>query len=214
VHALRRIYLRSTRAVMGLAIGPSVVVGVFAVTFLKLWLGRHQDEQELPAQVLALRLCLTVLVLRLGITTSWNVFQASGKVKEPALTAVFEGLVNQALSLILILGFAFGLPGVYLGSLLAQLLRLVLVHPRQLQMAIGGKLWDNAWQSQGAPLLGALGLMLACLGLQALRLGSYRTFVGLGIVGAIYLFWMWKVLLDAHERKALKDVFKKLTGLR
>jgi peptidoglycan biosynthesis protein MviN/MurJ (putative lipid II flippase) len=167
-----------------------------------------------PVLIPALRLSLSILVLRLGITTSWNVFQASGHVKEPALVAVVEGLVNQALSLMLILGFAFGLPGVYLGSLLAQLLRLILIHPRQLQLAIGGKLWDNAWQSQGAPLLGALGLTAVCLGLQALTLGPHRTFLGLLIVGVAYSYWMWKVLLDAHERKALKDVFKRLTGFQ
>jgi O-antigen/teichoic acid export membrane protein len=211
--SLRRIYVRATRAVMGLAIGPSVVLGVFAAPFLKLLVG-SEVLKNLPAQIMAVRLALLILVLRLGITTSWNVFQASGHVKEPALTAVFEGLVNQALSVILILGFAFGLPGVYLGSLLAQILRLILVHPRHLQVAIGGKLWETARQSLGTPCLGALGLTLACLGLQFLHLGLQRTFMGLGVVGAFYLFWMWKVLLDRDERKAMKDVFKKLTGRR
>ena len=212
-HSLRRLYLRSTRAVMGLAIGPSVVIGVFAAQFIHLWLGPRQEDMG-PALIPALRLCLSILVLRLGITTSWNVFQASGHVKEPAVVAVVEGVVNQALSLMLILGFAFGLPGVYLGSLLAQFLRLLLIHPRQLQVAIGGRILDNAWQSQGAPLLGALGLTLACLGLQALHLGLERTFFGLAIIGAGYSFWMWKVLLDGTERRALKDAFARVTKLK
>jgi O-antigen/teichoic acid export membrane protein len=208
---LRRLYLRATRAVMGLAIGPSVVLGVFAAQFIHLWLGSREAGMA-PALIPALRLCLTVLVLRLGITTSWNVFQASGHVKEPAITAVIEGVVNQVLSVILILGYAFGLPGVYLGSLIAQVIRLLLVHPRQLQVAMGGSLWANAWQSQGAPILGALGLIAACMGLKALELPWHGTLVGLVVLGLAYGAWMWAVLLDETERKAVTHAFARLRG--
>ena len=212
-HALRRLYLRSTRAVMGLAIGPSVVLGVFAYDFLHLWLGKHQMDELGPSIIPALRLCLSILVLRLGITTSWNVFQASGHVKEPALTAVIEGLVNQSLSVLLILGFAWGLPGVYWGSMIAQLLRLVLIHPRQLQVAIGGSLWDNAWQSQAAPLAGALWLTGACAGLQFLDLGWHRTLIGLVFLGLAYAYWMWRAILDGAERHAVKNAVMRVRGV-
>lgn len=214
--SLRRIYVRATRAVMGLAIGPSVVLGVFAAPFLQLWLGKQHAEvlQQLPDLVMALRLALLILVLRLGITTSWNVFQASGHVKEPALTAIVEGLLNQGLSVLMILGFSMGLPAIYLGSLAAQFLRLVLIHPRHLQVAIGGDPWDNAWQSLAAPLAGALGLALACQGLEMLHLGISRTTLGLAFVGAAYSWWMWRVLLDATERKALKSALNRVRGKR
>ena len=214
--SLRRIYVRATRAVMGLAIGPSVVLGVFAAPFLKLWLGRHQPEilANLDAMVLALRLALSILVLRLGITTSWNVFQASGHVREPALTAVAEGILNQGLSVLLILGFSMGLPAIYLGSLAAQVLRLLLIHPRQLQAAIGGRAWDNAWQSMAAPLAGALGLTLACEGLALLHPRLSLLASGLAVVLAAYAWYMWKVLLDATERKAFKGALSRVRGKR
>jgi hypothetical protein len=193
-----------------------VVLGVFAAPFLKLWLGRHQPEilANLPALVMALRLALIILVLRLGITTSWNVFQASGTVREPALTAVVEGLINQALSLLMILGFSMGLPAIYLGSLLAQLLRIALVHPRQLKVAIGGSAWDNAWQSLAAPLSGALALTALCTALKFTTSSMPATLGGLLAIGVVYAGWMWVVLLDSTERKAFKGAVTRVRAKR
>ena len=47
-----------------------------------------------------------------------------------------------------------------------------------------------------------------CLSLKSLDMAWVSTLVGLLIVGACYLFWMWRGVLELTEREAIRELVK------
>jgi O-antigen/teichoic acid export membrane protein len=194
---LRRILVGSTRLSLALCLGLAIPLSYFAAPAVMLWLGPGHE-----AAAALFPMALAVQTLRMSKGAGWNVFLALGHPQWPAVAQVVEGFLNQSMSLILILGFGWGITGVYAGTILASLVRISLQWPRLADL-LGVETMPLVWAATGLPMVGGLGLGLACWGLRALSLGWAAILGLLCLLGLAYLLWIWLAILEASERQAV-----------
>ncbi len=138
---LARVYQMATDGALLLATGLCVVMGFFGPEAARLWL----KVEEVPSAVLVVLTC--VIVAHTPVSVASKLIAATGLLPRIALISVAEGVLNLLLSLLLI--GRYGLTGVAVATLLAQLGTTTWFNPRLACRELGinvtrfwlGRLW-------------------------------------------------------------------------
>lgn len=109
---LRRLLVRGTHIVMGIAIPISVVLGILAGPAIDAWVGPKFEAARLVVVFLA-----GATVAKALTDTAMNVLRGTGRPKPHAVIVVAEAAANFALSVAL--GVTLGIAGVALATLIA-----------------------------------------------------------------------------------------------
>lgn len=130
---LQRLYLLSTRVTLALMLPLALCAGFLAGDLLELWVGEQYRDQAV--------LVVVLVIASVAFTSQWpagSVFQGMGRFGWFAVAALGSGVLNVALTLILIK--PYGLNGVVVGTLVPTMLEaLVFVLPytmRQLSVSV------------------------------------------------------------------------------
>jgi O-antigen/teichoic acid export membrane protein len=178
---LQRVLLEGTRLSLASVVPVAMAVIVLAEPLIRSWLGREVLGAVPVVQVLAF-----AVALRVGNATSTTVLKGSGRIRDLAMVNIVTGIVNLALSALLIR--PFGLVGVAVGTLIpVAIASIFVIFPaacRRVDVPIAHAfrfaVWPAAWPAA-----------VAALGLYAIKqwtTGSFLAVVaeaGIGI--ALYL---------------------------
>jgi O-antigen/teichoic acid export membrane protein len=201
---LANLYVHATRISLALAFGVGAFLSVFGNIAIDIWLGKGHNEVAK-----ALPYVMAILVVRLPVNTSWNVLMAVGNMKQPAVAQFLEGLINQLLSIIFIMSFHLGLPGIYLGTLAAALPRYIILHLNFLSKILGRDPMYLLKDSLAQPWIGGITLLLILLIMKKLLLintGLAFIAVLISILGC-YIYWVWDQVLSQNGRNAMRRIF-------
>ena len=111
VGRLQRVLLEGTRLSLATVVPTAIVLIVLADPLVRAWVGPSAVAAVPVIQILAF-----AVALRVGNATSTTVLKGSGEVRHVAMVNIVTGLVNLALSSLLIT--PFGLVGVAIGTLI------------------------------------------------------------------------------------------------
>jgi O-antigen/teichoic acid export membrane protein len=107
---LQRVLLEGTRLSLATVLPIAIVLIVLAQPLIRGWVGQKMIESAAVIQILAF-----AVAFRVGTATSTTLLKGSGKVRYLAIVNIVTGVVNLALSAVLIR--RFGLQGVAWGTL-------------------------------------------------------------------------------------------------
>ena len=146
VGRLQRVLLEGTRLSLATVVPIAIAVIVLADPLIRAWLGT-----EVLAAVPVIQILAFAVLLRVGNATSTTVLKGSGQVRHVAMVNIVTGLVNLALSSLLIT--RFGLVGVAVGTLIpiavASIFVLFPAACRRVDVPVGRALrfaaWPAAW---------------------------------------------------------------------
>jgi O-antigen/teichoic acid export membrane protein len=200
---LRRLYVRATRFCVSIAVGPCVVISIFSKEFIDLWLG---SGYQLVIWIIPFSFFR--MLLNMPIVTAWNTYTAAGKLRSPAIANWATGLFGQGLSLFFILFLKWGLIGIYFGSLIAAMLRLIW-HLFEISNFLKTPKIQIFVEALAGPSLGAAVLAVFCFVLKMAHLNLIFICTGLAVFAGVYLGWFWKGILDIRERQAVLRVMNK-----
>jgi O-antigen/teichoic acid export membrane protein len=194
---LRATFLRGTRYSLLIGAFPALALAVFAVPFLRHWVGEDFARESAPV----LQLIMVQLLLCLPERMAYNVTIATGRMGGPVVAALLCGVLNIVLSIALVRYAGLGLAGVAIGSVLALVLvsgYAVRYALRRMDMSIGD--WFRGGCARA--LLCTVPLLAAGLALRAAwePANLFWVFVQFGLTGLAYLAGTWAIGLQPGER--------------
>lgn len=208
---LRALFLRGTRYSLLIGIFPSIALAVYAVPFLRQWVGGEFPAISAPV----LQLVMVQLVLCLPERMSYNVNIAFGRLGGPVVAALIGGVLNIVLCIALVRYAGLGLAGVAAGSAVSLLLvsfYSVYYALRLLEMP-----W-SVWLRQGCvrALLCGIPPLATALLLRAVwePTSLLLVFVHFAIAGLVFLAGAWAVGLEAEERRQVLDLLRRFAARR
>lgn len=196
-------FLRGTRYSLLIGAFPALALTVFAVPFLRHWVGEEYARESAPV----MQLVLVQLLLCLPERMAYNVNIAFGRMGGPVIASLLCGLLNIVLSVSLVRFAGLGLLGVAAGSALSFLivsLYGVVYALRLLNLSV----WT--WLREGClrALLCTLPFLAVALAVRHCWEPSslFWVFVQFGLTGLAYLAGAWVLGLEAGERRQILDL--------
>lgn len=195
------VVLTGTKAAM--LIGAPVCIGFITLgsTFIRLWMG---EQYAGPAgQILAV-LAVGHLI-GLPYYTISGVLYGLGRHRVVALSRIFEGVFNLALSIVLVK--LLGLIGIALGTIIPQMIVVGIVLPMTLPRFVPVVLREYYVSTYVRPLLAAAPFALVCWYIaRYLTPASFFSFFALiAIAIPFYLVPTWFVALTGEQRAAARS---------
>jgi O-antigen/teichoic acid export membrane protein len=200
---LRRMYLASSRLALAISVPVAGILTVLAPTFLTLWIG--------PAYAAYWPIVLVIAassVVGISQYPAGAILQGMARHNILAVTALLNGLINLALSLILVRHL--GLIGVALGTLAPTVLESLVIMPFSMRLlrVRGSDLAREAFMPALAPLLPAVAILYALQ--SALRPHSWLTLGAIALAGGlIYVLVYFVFRATATEREMVWSVLNR-----
>jgi O-antigen/teichoic acid export membrane protein len=204
---LQAVLIQGTRLSLATVIPIAAGLIVLAEPLVRIWVG-----PKMLASVTVIQILAWVLALRVGNATSTTLLKGAGRIRYLAGVNIATGLVNLALSALLIR--PFGLDGVAYGTLIPVAFSSIFV------------LWPAACLRVGVPLAQSFrqaiwptvwpGLVTALV-LEVLRRGSPMTLTALAleaVAGGVVYVVLFGVAVGRTDRALYSAKFAELTGWR
>lgn len=156
--------------------------------FLRLWIGsRYVTGSPLYRSDFVLFALLAAHLPRLMHSISWQLLFATNQQRALTILIACEGVVNTVLAILLVR--PYGVLGVAFGTLIPMLLSHLVILPLLMRKLAGISLRRYVWHGVGRPVLAALAIWIAGVGLRsALPPAGWRMFFAEGIgLGALAL---------------------------
>jgi O-antigen/teichoic acid export membrane protein len=205
---LQLLLLEGTRFSLAMVVPIAVTLILLARPLVRAWVGAKMIESAPIIQILAI-----AVALRVGNATGTTLLKGSGQVRYLAFVNITTGLVNLALSALLIR--PFGLIGVAVGTLLPiAFSAIVVLFPaacRRVDLPIGfaarRAVWPAIWP--------AAVVVLALLGVRGISSGTLLA-VLLEAMGAALLYFVlfFGIAIGRRDRTLYLAKLMQLAGLR
>lgn len=199
---LRRLTRLSVKLLTGLLAIPVALIVVFSPQLLRIWLGAEFEHLWLILAIMVFHLFINA-----GMTPAFQLQTATNHVKTPALVTFGMGIINTALSLVVVIIFNGGLMGIAIVGAVILTLKNALFTPWY-AARITHAPTSSFFKPQIAGLLVA-GFVTA-LGLLAQQLWQPISFADLAlqciVIVILSLGFFWLLALRQDERKHLLDL--------
>ncbi len=153
---LRRLLIQGTRAALIVSLPIELALFFRGHTFIGLWMGH---EYAGPSGTV-LQILLISMMVGSANTTSGGIVYGIEKHKMIAFFAIAEGIVNLALSIILV--HRIGIYGVAWGTTIPSVLIELLLWPPYISRLVGIPMWQYVWQTWIRTSLAAVPFAVAC----------------------------------------------------
>jgi O-antigen/teichoic acid export membrane protein len=193
VSRLQRVLLEGTRLSLATVMPIAIAVIVLADPLIRGWLG-----SEVIGAVPVIQILAFAVMLRVGNATSTTVLKGSGQVRRVAMVNIVTGLVNLALSSLLIK--PFGLVGVAVGTLIpiavASIFVLFPAACRRVDVPVGHALHFAAW-----PAVWPAAIVAVCLlGIRLVSPGSLLAVVAEAAFASALYLGLFVLAIGRHDR--------------
>ena len=153
---LRKLLIRGTQATLGLVFPIAIALIFRGETFITLWMGPQYGHTSETV----LRILMISLFFAVGDGTAGAVMMAIDKHKPVARWAVYEAILNLALSIVLVK--TVGLYGVAWGTSLSMTFTHLALYPRYVEKVLGIPARTYVWDGWGKITLCSLPFAAAC----------------------------------------------------
>jgi len=213
---LERLYHDGTRLMLLILVTISLLAGLWATDFYRLWVGeKFLTGTQFPSVALLFQVLLLSVAMNYSTTISSYVLMAAGRVRDVSIALLVSSLINAALAVWC--ARYWGLLGVTFGAVAGSIVINILTLPLLVQRALGLsvlRLAANAW---GRPIVAAvLQFLLIELAQTGHRPETWLQLAGWGLLtGAGSLVIVLGVGITASERKkAMAHVSKLFRGVQ
>jgi O-antigen/teichoic acid export membrane protein len=203
VMRLQRVLLEGTRLSLATVVPVAIAIIVLADPLIRAWLG-----PQVIAAVPVIQILAFAVALRVGNATSTTLLKGSGEVRRVAMVNIVTGLVNLALSSLLIK--PFGLAGVAIGTLIpiavASIFVLFPAACRRVDVPVGHAFHFAVWPTVWPAVVVAICLQ----GIKLVSPGSAKAVLAEAAFGSALYVALFVLAIGRRDRG---EYIAKLMGL-
>jgi len=155
-HNLRRLLIQGTRAALIVSLPIELALFLRGPTFIGIWMGPQYAQ---PSGAV-LRILLLSLIACTGSAASGGIVYGMEKHRTAAIWAIFEGIANLSLSIILVR--RIGITGVAWGTAIPSLFVECVLWPPYVSRLVEIPMWEYVWQTWIRTSIAAVPFCIAC----------------------------------------------------
>ncbi|RAS80490.1 hypothetical protein A4U60_14675 [Priestia endophytica] len=184
---------------------PAALMCGLGGALLRVWLGEEFEMYEWLLILNAFYLVFTLSVMPLN-----HIFTAVNRLKLPALTTIFLGIINLLLAIFLSGPVGLGLYGIVISSASVLILKNLIFTPLY-SSYVTGQVYRVYYKGIFQPLIGAFIVIIFSMSIQYFYIiENWLDLIAVGIIVSIcYILFSYILLLTKEERNIIQNLFKK-----